>query len=122
MTIKIGDRLWRYNAYAHNRMGRDGKMMDPWNTSYTIIGESKTHWIVGSEHNPSKVNKKTLREATRHGGAIAWYTEAGMKEAKFLKAHARHIADWVLYKASATHLREIARIVGYKIKENDNEA
>lgn len=116
MTTKIGDKLWRFNEYASNRMGRDGKMMDPWDTSYTIIGESKTHWIAGSGHNPFKVNKKTLREATRQGG-VNWYTEAGVREAKFRDTHARDIAEWVRHNASEIHLREIARIIGYKIKE-----
>jgi len=114
-VTKIGDKLWRYNRDADNRMGRDGKMMDPWTDSYKITGESKTHWLVSLGHYNAKVNKKTLQESTRSGwGNIQWYTEAGMTERKWRETHAKKIAGLVTGQATVDQLKQIAKIVGYK--------
>ena len=110
---KIGDTLYHYRRENENRRGRDGEPMPLW-CAEQIHGESKTHWRVGFEFNPNKVNKKTLFELGRRGFCGAqWFTEVGKIEREYQMKHARNISSMVI-GANTDQLRQIAKIVGYK--------
>jgi hypothetical protein len=111
-VIKIGDKLWTLNS----RDRRQG-----WRCE-VVVGETRVSWLTKREGQPdwpppSKISKKTMQENHGKWGRERWYTEEGMRVAKFIGGCRNLIADRVRGEDDATKLKKIADILGMNIGE-----
>lgn len=79
-----------------------------------VIGETKNSWLVGYEHNPTKISKKDLREGKLHNICL---TEKEVDDKVFLHDHAYRIGEAVGKSQDVALLKNIADMVLYEAKK-----
>lgn len=118
--IKVGDTLYSFDEnrreYARPDKSKGelyGKIIYAAHFKGEVIaGETARSWLVGENRfrGPIKVSKSDLRSA----GGARWYTERGKADNIFEHEHRYRIVSCV-HAATADELRQIAKIVGYKL-------
>ena len=107
--MKIGDTLYHFDAnrrrYTKPEPGRSyGELIYSEHfTPRKIVGETRISWLM-------EYNGKANKADPRKGG---YFTAEQMADDIWVKHHRHQIRD-LLGQASADHLREIARILGYQ--------
>lgn len=114
--LKVGDTIYLFddNARTYDQQTGESKYAAHFR-SFRIIGETKFSWLAGSEHRPSKVNKKTMLESVRDFGNRRWYTKTGKQDAIWRNQHRHNIRE-AIDRLDADGLRKVAKQIGYNEK------
>lgn len=117
MTIRAGDRLWRFdiNRRKYDGHGFSARIIYAEHfTPHTITGETTRSWLIDDAFGHStKVSKSELREAGRNGfGGYQWFTDQGREDDIWLHEH-RHKIIRMIDTADGTTLRKVAEVIGY---------
>lgn len=118
--MKVGDTLYRFDVNrrvyrkAENGRSTGSPIYSEHFEPRTIGGETKLSWLITDGYGIVKVNKKTMRQASNNGwGGWQWFTAEAMEDNIWLADHRHNIRN-MLDNASASQLRQVAEILGYK--------
>lgn len=119
--IGIGSTVWVFEAnrrvYAKKRAGdaygHGGPIYREHFVARKIYGETKRSWLVGEDHDPIRVDKKTLTTRSEFGrGCNVLTSEHEVDDACYVEDTRNSIADAVRRCRNASVLRQIEALLG----------
>jgi hypothetical protein len=115
-NLKVGDTLFNFDGnrrvYASsNGYGGGPPIYEKHFKAVTIESETTKSWVMSPSG--AKVNKKTL-ESSMHYADRGYFTKSAMEADIWSNEH-RHKITREVGNASVDHLKEIARIIGYRV-------
>lgn len=120
MPLNIGDTIYRFDVnrrvYPKGKKGEStgGPIYAEHFEAHTIGSETKHSWLVTDGYGVVKVNKKTMRQASKNGwGGYQWFSAQAMSDNIWRNEH-RHNIRIMLDNASPSQLRKVAEILGYE--------
>lgn len=110
-ALKIGDTLFNFDGNRRVYTERHSPpVYEKHFKAAQIVGETKQSWVM--DRGADKVNKKTLASACRFADR-GYFTALGMESDIWLHDH-RHKIVREIESVGVDHLKEIARIIGYR--------
>lgn len=115
-SLNVGDELFNFDGNRREyRRGENGirsgaPIYEKHFRADRIEGETSKSWIVGPHK--ARVNKKTLESAC-HYADRGYFTKSAM-DADIWTQNNRHEIVRLVERAGPDHLKEIARILGYR--------
>lgn len=118
--LKVGDTVWlhddnagRYHSHKHDLTLAERYRLEF--VEHEIVGETSRSWLVGLEHDPTKVSKKDFTYATWNTGRKRMFVSpAEVDDEVFRRAHRHKVAEVVGRLSDVKLLREVARLIGYE--------
>lgn len=119
-ALKVGDTLFSFDGNRRTYVpgGGGGPIYEKHFEPVKIVGETKQSWMV--DRYDAKVNKKTLASPCRYAER-GYFTKSAMEADIWVHEHRHQIAREVGF-AGVEHLKEIARIIGYRAEASSTDA